>query len=85
MTKDFDKSGPSHHPTTELRHSIAEAIASLPDQMRAYFVLFAVEERRQDEIAQILGISVGTVKASIHRARAKLRTWLSVSGKEVKA
>jgi len=85
MIKDFDKSGPSHHSTTELRHSIAEAIASLPDQMRACFVLFAVEERRQDEIAQILGISVGTVKASIHRARAKLRTWLSVSGKEVKA
>ena len=85
MTKDFDKSRPSHHPATELRHSIAEAIASLPDQMRACFVLFAVEERRQDEIAQILGISVGTVKASIHRARAKLRTWLSVSGKEVKA
>jgi len=85
MIKDFDKSGPSHHSTTELRHSIAEAIASLPDQMRACFVLFAVEERRQDEIAQILGISVGTVKASIHRARAKLRTWLSVSGKKVKA
>jgi RNA polymerase sigma-70 factor (ECF subfamily) len=82
MIKDFDKSGPSHHPATELRHSIAEAIASLPDQMRVCFVLFAVEGCKQDEIAQILGISVGTVKASIYRARAKLRTWLSDSRKE---
>jgi len=40
MIKDFDKSGPSHHPATELRYSIAEAIASLPDQMRICFVLF---------------------------------------------
>ena len=84
VTDDFGRSCASHHPASELRHSIAEAIASLPKQMRACFVLLAGEGRRQDEISQILGISVGTVKASIHRARVKLRTWLSVSGEGVK-
>lgn len=75
------------HPSpreTGLRASIEEAISSLPERMRACYVLFAVEEFRMDEIAQILEIHIGTVKASIHRARIKLRSWLSDSQKETK-
>jgi RNA polymerase sigma-70 factor (ECF subfamily) len=79
---DFDMVDLSHSSSTELRQSIDQAIALLPDQMRNCFSLFAVEQFKQDEIAQILGVSVGTVKASIHRARIKLRTWLSDSRKE---
>jgi len=82
LGRDFDTNDFSHQPSTELKQSIEQAIASLPEQMRTCFVLFAVEGFKQDEIAQILGISVGTVKASIHRARIKLRTWLSDSLKE---
>ena len=85
QSEDFDKAGLSHQSSVELRHSLEEAIASLPDQMRACFVLFAVEELNQAEIAQILGISLGTVKSTLHWARAKLRNWLAVSGKEVTA
>ena len=74
----------SHHSPREtgLRASIEEAITSLPERMRDCFVLFAVEEFRMDEIAQILQISIGTVKASIHGARMKLRSWLSDSPEE---
>ncbi len=80
---DIEKSNPCHHSFFELRHSIEEAIASLPDQARACFILYAVEEFSQDDIAETLGIKLGTVKATLHRARAKLRTWLSVSRQEV--
>ena len=82
QSEDFNTVGLSHQPAFELKQSIDQAIDSLPEQMRTCFTLFAVEQFKQDEIAQILGISVGTVKASIHRARIKLRTWLSDTRKE---
>ena len=82
LSMDTNIAVPSYHSSTEIKQSIEQAIAALPDQMRVCFILFAIEEFKQDEIAQILGISVGTVKASIHRARIKLRSWLSDSRKE---
>ena len=60
----------------ELAHSLAQAVDGLPGQMKACFVLFAVEQYSHEEVADILGVSVGTVKISIHRARKKLRAWL---------
>jgi RNA polymerase sigma-70 factor (ECF subfamily) len=67
----------------ELRHSLEQAIAGLPEQMRTCFVLFAVEEFKQEEIARILEISVGAVKAHIFRAKARLRGLLSLTREEV--
>lgn len=60
----------------ELAPSLTAAVESLPEQMKACFVLFAVEQFSQEEIADTLGINVGTVKTNVHRARLKLRTWL---------
>ena len=62
--------------SNELAHSLAQAVDGLPGQMKSCFVLFAVEQYSQEEIADILGVSVGTVKTSVHRARKKLRDWL---------
>jgi RNA polymerase sigma-70 factor (ECF subfamily) len=67
----------------ELRYSIEQAIARLPGQMRTCFVLFAVEGLAQEEIARILDISVGAVKAHIFRAKASLRGLLSPARQEV--
>jgi len=64
---------PSSH---ELAHSLTQAIDGLPGQIKACFVLFAVEQYSQEEVADILGVNVGTVKISVHRARKKLRAWL---------
>jgi RNA polymerase sigma-70 factor, ECF subfamily len=64
---------PSFH---ELANILAQAVDSLPVQMKACFVLFAVEQYSHQEVADILGVNIGTVKTSIHRARKKLRTWL---------
>jgi RNA polymerase sigma-70 factor (ECF subfamily) len=83
--KELDESFFSPHSSHDagLRVSIEEAISSLPERMRTCFVLFAVEELTMDEIAKIMGVNIGTVKASIYRARAKLRDWLADSPKEM--
>ena len=67
------------HSSTEAEHSIREAVEALPPRMKASFILFAVEEFTQEEVARILDISVGSVKVNVHRARRKLRDWLAVS------
>jgi RNA polymerase sigma-70 factor (ECF subfamily) len=48
----------------------------LPDGARAAFILHDVEGFEHREIAQILGISEGTSKSQVHKARMKLRTIL---------
>ncbi len=62
----------------ELKMEMDEAIASLPKGARVAFVLHDVEGYQHQEIAQQLGISVGTVKAQLHRARRLLRDRLQV-------
>ena len=73
----LDKINPSHQPRHDLRMDLAEAMDGLPHQQKACFVLFAVEDRPQDEIADILGLSVGGVKSNIHHAKKKLRAVLT--------
>jgi RNA polymerase sigma factor (sigma-70 family) len=57
----------------ELKMDMEKAIASLPKGARLAFVLHDVEGYQHQEIAAQLGISVGTVKAQLHRARRLLR------------
>jgi len=49
------------------------AMDKLPGGARDVFVLFDVEGYRHDEIAGLMGISVGTSKSQLHRARKLLR------------
>ena len=83
--KDMETEDLPFYPRHESSFNIERAIDSLPQQMRICFVLFAVEEFELEEIAQVLNKSLGTVKAAVHRAKAKLRFLLSDSGMEVKA
>lgn len=48
------------------------AVRELPERQRAVVALHYVDELTVTEIAQVLDISDGTVKSSLHRARAKL-------------
>jgi RNA polymerase sigma factor (sigma-70 family) len=57
----------------ELKMDMDEAIASLPRGARLAFVLHDVEGYQHQEIARQLNVSVGTVKAQLHRARRLLR------------
>jgi RNA polymerase sigma-70 factor (ECF subfamily) len=57
----------------EQTRTIEKAIAALPERYRAPIVLREVEGKTYDEIAEILGLGLGTTKSRINRARALLR------------
>jgi RNA polymerase sigma-70 factor, ECF subfamily len=57
----------------ELKMDMEDAIASLPKGARLAFVLHDVEGYQHQEIAEQLSVSVGTIKAQLHRARRLLR------------
>jgi len=56
---------------------LERAIAALPPGAREVFVLHDVEGYRHEEIAQLIGIAVGTSKAQVFRARRLLREALN--------
>ncbi|MEO3840526.1 MULTISPECIES: SigE family RNA polymerase sigma factor [unclassified Streptomyces] len=58
---------------TELRTVLWQALARLPEMQRTMLVLRYYEGRTDPEIADVLGISVGTVKSSIWRSLRRLR------------
>lgn len=57
----------------EMGTCILRYIARLPDNYRSVLVLSDLEELSNREIAEILGVSVDTVKIRLHRARAQLK------------
>jgi RNA polymerase sigma-70 factor, ECF subfamily len=64
-------------PTAVSRVDLERAIAALPDGYRAAFLLHDVEGFEHREVAKILGVSEGTSKSQVHKARMKLRAMLS--------
>jgi len=57
----------------EIAERLSEALGKLSSRQRSVFVLKHYEDRSLDEIAEILKVNVGTVKAHMARAVAKLR------------
>ncbi len=55
------------------RIALKNAIAQLPNGYRNVFVLHDVEGFEHEEVARKMGISVGTSKSQLHKARLKLR------------
>ena len=55
------------------RIALKNAISQLPNGYRTVFVLHDVEGFEHEEVARIMGISVGTSKSQLHKARLKLR------------
>jgi RNA polymerase sigma factor, sigma-70 family len=55
------------------RIAIDKAISELPNGYRTVFVLHDIEGFEHEEIARMLGLSVGTSKSQLHKARLKLR------------
>jgi RNA polymerase sigma-70 factor (ECF subfamily) len=56
---------------------VERALATLPPDFRAAVVLCDVEALSYEEIAEILGAKLGTVRSRIHRGRAMLRSALA--------
>lgn len=59
------------------RVALDKAISQLPPGYRSAFVLHDVEGYEHEEIANMLGISVGTSKSQLHKARMRMRELLS--------
>jgi RNA polymerase sigma-70 factor (ECF subfamily) len=55
------------------RIALDRAIGQLPPGYRTVFLLHDVEGHEHEEIARLLGCSVGTSKSQLHKARMKLR------------
>jgi RNA polymerase sigma-70 factor (ECF subfamily) len=58
---------------------VAAAIGALPEAERQVLLLFAWEELSYDEIAQALGVPVGTVRSRLSRGRARLTALTQVT------
>lgn len=63
--------------TKELRRSIDEAMASLPDIYREVVVLREMEGLSYDDMARALAVSRGTIESRLFRARERLRARLA--------
>mgnify|MGYP002409403105 FL=1 len=59
--------------TNLLQNDIQNALLKLPSEQRAILIMRDIQDRSYQEIAQLLGISLGTVKSRIHRGRTALQ------------
>jgi RNA polymerase sigma-70 factor (sigma-E family) len=62
-----------HAADADLHEVVVRALNRLPSRMRAAVMLRYLEDMTEPEIADTLGISLGTVKSTVSRAVAKLR------------
>ena len=62
-----------HAGDSEIQDALRRAIERLPQRMRAAVVLRYYEDMSEAQIANVLGVSQGTVKSTVSRAVAKLR------------
>jgi RNA polymerase sigma-70 factor (ECF subfamily) len=84
--RDSDQSGfqiPSNEPSTckkfeltDLRHKIEQALEKLPPSLRELFIWRHVNEFSYEEIAEIKGLPVGTVKNRVYQSKEFLRQFL---------
>jgi RNA polymerase sigma factor (sigma-70 family) len=62
---------------------LKQALAKLPEEKRELLVLARYQEMKYEQISDLLGVDVGTVKVRVHRAVKELREiYLKVSGEK---
>jgi RNA polymerase sigma-70 factor (ECF subfamily) len=64
---------------TETRATLARALGTLPQSYRAVVLLRDLEGLSNEEVAEVLGDTVGSVKSRLHRARMALREQLTLA------
>jgi RNA polymerase sigma-70 factor (sigma-E family) len=68
-----DEAVADHAVISDLQATLRRAVDRLPARMRAAIMLRYYDDMTEAEVAEILGISLGTVKSTVARAVAKLR------------
>ncbi|HEU0131332.1 MAG TPA: SigE family RNA polymerase sigma factor [Mycobacteriales bacterium] len=69
-----DRAGTDPYAAADERAVLRRALLSLPPAQRAVVVLRFFDDLGEQEVADVLGVGVGTVKSRTSRALAKLRT-----------
>lgn len=64
----------------DLNRALHAGLQTLPEEQRVTLVLSDVQGYDYQEIAEITGVSLGTVKSRLSRARARMRDYLLVQG-----
>ena len=62
------------------RQRLREGIAQLPEDQREALVMTQLERLSYEDAAAQLGVSEGTVKSRVNRAKAKLQEWMAEGG-----
>ena len=68
-----DQAIADHSVSNGMQESLRHAVDRLPQRMRAAVMLRYYEDMTEAEVAEVLGVSLGTVKSTVSRAVAKLR------------
>lgn len=72
-----ERSGDDAMASRELGDQLEKAVDSLPPQQRLALILFAIEQRPQKEVAEIMECSVEMVKWNVFQARKALKAKLA--------
>lgn len=85
LSIEFEVSGSTESPEDyalrlEVRAQIQRGLASLPSEQRLAVVLSDIQGLSYEEIAQVMGCSLGTVRSRLSRGRARLRDYLVQRG-----
>jgi RNA polymerase sigma-70 factor (ECF subfamily) len=79
---------PREYPSTDLRQAgcvdrivLSKALADLPAGYHKVFVLHEVDGYEHNEIADLMGCSAGNSKSQLHKARQRIRRFLSGNSK----
>ena len=60
----------------KLQLALQKAVSALPPKQRNVFILKFFQELKYDEISEITGISIGSLKASYHHASEKVKKYI---------
>lgn len=67
----------AHYEKAEREQMISEIIGKIPEKQRECIILYCMEQMKEEEIADILGIPKGTVKSRIYNARKNIMAEVS--------
>ncbi len=63
----------------EMQKQFQEALLTLPEKQRLVFNMKYFDEMKYEEISEVLGTSVGALKASYHHAVQKIKDFLDIN------
>ena len=68
-----DQAVTDHAVSSDMQEALRRAVDRLPQRMRAAIMLRYYDDMTEAEVAEVLGVTLGTVKSTVARAMAKLR------------